>query len=152
MEKLSEQNAKPVLWQTLSSPANEGKIQAEKISASGFDVHLFHEDLLSKFIQQIDLAVFGADFVSDTFFINKAGTFSLSLMMQHFHKPVYVLAETRKFFPEKEVINILNEAHKPPQEIASEVNEIQVHNYYFEAIPLALVTKVFTENETFMKF
>ncbi|MBN2616259.1 MAG: hypothetical protein JXR71_11260 [Bacteroidales bacterium] len=149
---LSERNEKTIFWQTLSSPANEGKIQAQKIRNLHFDVHLFHEDALSKFIHQIDLAIFGADFISDTFFINKTGSFALSLIMQHFHKPVYVLAETRKFIPVKEAQNIMDEAPKPPQEIATGMNDIQVYNYYFESIPLSFTDKIFTEQEPFMKF
>lgn len=146
-DKHSERNEKPVLWQTLSSPANEGKIQAEILNSKGYDVHLFHEDALSKFIHQIDFAILGADFISDTFFINKSGSFPLSLILQHFQKPVYVLAEKRKYLSEKESaeFNLLKELPKPSDEIAQTSQNIKIHNFYFEAIPLTLIKKVFTE-------
>ena len=147
VKQITQQQQKPVIWQTLSGPVNEGKNQAEKISELGIEVHLFHEDALSKFIPHIDLAVFGADFVTETFFINKTGTLPLSLMMQHAGKPVYVLAEERKIFPEKVLKenHILEEPPKPDGEIAIGLKNITLHNYYFENIPLTLVKHVFTE-------
>lgn len=146
MQKISEsESPKPIIWQTLSSPMNEGKIQAVKLSALGFDVRLFHEDAISKFLSQIDMAIFGADYISENFFINKTGTFFLSLMLKHFQKPVYVLAEKRKVFPEKEITKqkILEEPPKDPDEIAVGLNNIKIYNYYFEPIPLSLIDKTF---------
>ena len=105
-------------------------------------MHLFHEDAISHFITNIDMAIFGSDLISSDFFINKTGTFLLSLFLNHFGKPIYILAEKRKIEIEK---TTFNETAKNPAEIMESPQGIQVHNYYFEKIPLWPVSKVFTE-------
>ncbi len=141
----------PTVWQTVSSPANEGLKQAEFLNSLGFDVHVFHEDAASKFITNIDLAIFGADLLWDDAFLNKVGTLPLVLIFRHFHKPVYVLAESRKKIDtseisEKRLRQFLDEQSKPAEEIAEKpVPGIQMHNYYFEAVPLSLVDRSFVE-------
>ncbi len=139
------------VWQTVSSPANEGLKQAEFLKSLEFDVHVFHEDAVSKFMTNIDFAIFGADLLWDDSFLNKVGTLPLALIFRHFQKPVYVLAESRKkidtsAISEKRLRQFLDEQPKPEEEITENpVPGIQVHNYYFEAVPLSLVDRVFIE-------
>ncbi len=146
-----ERNLFPCIWQTVSSPAGEGIVQAEKLTGLGFKVNLFHEDAISLFVRKIDFAVFGADIIPDNSFINKTGTYPLCLMMQRFNKPVYLLAEERKRIREKSVGNemlhtLVSEEPKPYNELyTNPVPGVKVHNYYFEQTPLSLVKKVFTE-------
>jgi translation initiation factor 2B subunit (eIF-2B alpha/beta/delta family) len=141
----------PPVWQTVSSPANEGLKQAEFLKSLGFDVHIFHEDAVSKFITNIDLAIFGADLLWDDAFLNKVGTLPLVLIFKHFHKPVYVLAESRKKIDtsetgEERFRHFLDEQLKPAEEITEKpVPGLHVHNYYFEAVPLSLVDRNFAE-------
>jgi len=150
-QEMAVRNIFPTVWQTVSSPANEGLKQAEILKNRGFQVHVLHEDVISKFIDHIDLAIFGADLLWDKAFLNKTGTLPLSLVFQHFHKPVYILAESRKH-PDKTKIKkerflqFLHEQPKPAGEIYPQpAAGITVHNYYFETIPLSLVTRVFLE-------
>ncbi len=141
----------PAVWQTVSSPADEGIIQAEFLKNHGFDVHVFHEDAVSKFMVNIDFAVFGADLLWDNAFLNKTGTLPLALIFRHFHKPVYVLAENRKKIDTtkitpKRLQRFLREQPKPVEEIMKkDVVGVHAHNYYFETVPLSLVKQVFTE-------
>ncbi len=142
----------PTVWQTVSSPANEGLKQAEFLKNMGFDIHVFHEDAVSKFVKNINIVIFGADLLWDDVFVNKVGTFPLALIFRHFHIPVYVLAENRKKIRTKEVSKrrlryFLDEQPKPDEEIKKKsVPRLHVHNYYFETVPLSLVDRVFVES------
>ncbi len=148
---LSERNIFPEVWQTYSSPAGEGIIQAEIINGWGFEMHFLHEDALSNFMEQMDMVVFGADLLLEDRFVNKAGTFPISLLFNHFNKPVYVLAEQRKQIsisevPADLVKKLTNEIEKPAEELAPEqVKNIIVHNLYFEFTPMSLVNRVFLD-------
>ncbi len=148
---LSERRIFPVVWQTVSSPAGEGVKQAERLHRMGFQVHLFHEDAVSKFMDRLDLAVFGADLLWAEGFLNKTGSYPLALMCRRFGKPVYVLAESRKKVDaaqtgKERFEQFLQEDLKPPVELVAGQTALQVHNYYFEAVPLSLVSRVFMEN------
>ncbi len=141
----------PAVWQTVSSPAGEGLRQAEALQELGFTVSVFHEDAIGKFIGHIDLLLLGSDLIWDNAFLNKTGSLPLALVFQHFGKPVYVLAEKRKQISRESVKaerfkQFLQENPKPEEEIFPSRNEnIAVYNYYFEAIPLSLITRLFTE-------
>jgi len=148
-QHLAKANIRPVVWQTYSSPGGEGAIQAEILSNSGFMVNLIHEDTVGRFIQNFDMAILGADMILDDLFLNKAGSFPITLTFDHFNKPVYLLAEERKLFkkehiPEAVLNNILNEKPKPARDLyRGDASGIRVHNYYFEWIPLKWINKVF---------
>lgn len=148
---LAKRKTFPTVWQTMSSPANEGLKQAEVLRKLGFQVHIFHEDATSKFIKNMDMALFGADLIWDDAFLNKVGTFPLALLFQYFHKPVYVLAESRKKInrseiDEKRFQQFIDEKPKPAKEISENISpELLVHNYYFETIPLTLIERCFYE-------
>ncbi|MEJ2593747.1 MAG: hypothetical protein P8100_01130 [bacterium] len=137
------------LFQTFSSPAGEGQNQAEALSKLGFRVTMIHEDAIGKFIDNIDFGLFGSDLLLDDAFINKTGTFPLALMLNHFHKPVYVITERRKVRSTgaSDIVDkITNETPKPFREIyQGKLQEIDAVNHYFELIPLSLVNEVFLD-------
>ena len=124
-------------------------MQAEILAALGFRVSLIHEDAISKFMDRIDLAIFGADLITKSHFVNKTGTYPISLVFNHFHKPVYVLAESRKVIEVAEINPAGAEEKKPASELYPGTHSnIDVHNLYFETVPLSVVTKVFFEKQT----
>lgn len=94
--ELAKRKIFPTIWQTVSAPVNEGLLQAKVLKRLGFKVNLFHEVAISKFVRKLDFALFGADVVTDDFFMNKVGTYPLSLMMKQENKPVFVLSEIKK--------------------------------------------------------
>lgn len=147
--ELSKRKIFPTLWQTVSARVNEGLLQAKVLKRLGFKVHLFHEVAISKFAKNIDFAIFGADVVTDDFFINKVGTYPLSLMMKQESKPVFVLSERRKLQVGEEINQheLLLESPKSFKEIINDPEGLTVHNYYFEATPISLIKKVFTESD-----
>jgi len=156
-EIAANKGIKPVIWQTVSSPANEGIIQAEKIASLGFKVNLIHEDEIWLFKDNFDFILLGSDFITDNFFINKTGSYSITLL----NKPVYIIAETRKIITEKNIdkrlFDILTtEKEKNPKELyTGNVKNIYPENYYFEKIPyknvkgICLETGIFTPESIF---
>lgn len=146
--ELAKRKIFPTIWQTVSAPVNEGLLQAKVLKRLGFKVNLFHEVAISKFVKELDFALFGADVVTDDFFMNKVGTYPLSLMMKQENKPVFVLSENRKHRTgeELELMELLNETPKPAKEITDDPDGLTIHNYYFDATPLSLIKQVFTES------
>ena len=149
---LAERNIKPLVYQTFSSPAGEGKVQAEYMNNLGFGVRFIHEDAVSKVIDDIDMAVFGADIITGSSFLNKTGTFPLSLLLNYFGKPVYVIADSRKVvdsekLPEKTATGLFVEKAKPAEELWSNPPaNVKPVNYYFEMTPNELVKGFYLEN------
>ncbi|NOX84994.1 MAG: hypothetical protein GXO86_03360 [Chlorobi bacterium] len=148
---LSEKKILPVVWQTYSSPAGEGLAQARVISGMGFETHLIHEDALSNFMKELDIAILGTDLVLEDRFLNKAGSYSIALLFKDFRKPLYLLSEKRKkisatgLSPEQ-IEKLTVEKEKPATElIPDDTPGIRVHNLYFEFIPLSLVKYIFLD-------
>lgn len=144
--QLQKQDIFPVLWQTYASPAGEGKVQAKTLSRLGFETHLIHENALNLFIKKMDMVIFGADMLTENYFVNKAGTFPITLLFAYYKKPVYVLAEQRKKFRLQDIPDLSMEKEKPASELLPEqIKNIRVHNLYFENTPLSLVNRVFLD-------
>ena len=143
---LHKRHILPVVWQTYSSPAGEGKMQAKTLSNIGFETHLVHEDTLSHFIGQMDMAIFGTDMLLEDRFVNKVGTFPIALLFDYFKKPIYVLAEQRKIFLPQDMPELSIEEEKPVTElIPGKTRNLRVHNLYFESVPISLVNRVFLD-------
>lgn len=150
-KKASENAGNVRIYQTISSPGEEGRVQAGKLSQMGFEVYLIHESAAGNFIGNIDFAVFGADVITKDFFINKAGTFPLTLLFNHYHKPVYVLSDSRKILntdtlPDRITGPMLEEPVKQPQEIwKNPPANVHPVSYWFEKTPIMQITGLITE-------
>ena len=151
LQEMKRRGIFPVIWQTVSSPANEGLLQAKTAAKLGFEVHVIHEDAVGKFMDRLDILLLGADLLWEKAFVNKTGSLPLTLIYRYFGKPVYVLAEKRKQISRENVKaerfrQFLEENPGPPEEIFPRPGKnIKVYNYYFETIPLTLATRIFTE-------
>jgi translation initiation factor 2B subunit (eIF-2B alpha/beta/delta family) len=152
VHKIQQEGLHVKVVQTLSGPAEEGKVQAEQIAACGIGVDLIHDTAISKFLNQVDLAIVGADALFEDFFINKSGTFGISLLMKEVAKPVYVISDSRKLVDKnqlpREVLNhLLQEQEKPTEELwESPPERVTVRNFWFEAIPLRLIAGLAIES------
>jgi translation initiation factor 2B subunit (eIF-2B alpha/beta/delta family) len=139
------------IWQTVSSPANEGILQAENLSSLGFKVNLIHENEIWLFEKMFDMVILGTDLITNEFFINKTGSRSIGLLK----KPLYLISESRKVINE-EVITpklfkmLTSEKCKPSEELYNGKDErIKVYNLYFEQTPLDVVKGIITEKGMF---
>ncbi|MCB0804856.1 MAG: hypothetical protein KDC05_03605 [Bacteroidales bacterium] len=150
-EELTEHGRFPVLYQTFSGPAGEGRNQVSQAIMKDFEIHFFHENAASRFIHDIDIALFGADIITDQYVVNKAGTYPLALLCREFNIPVYVLVDSRKFIyeentPTADFNQLITEKVKNPRELwPNPPANVKVVNYYFEKMPLSLVSAVISE-------
>ena len=148
-ETAKRNNINCTIWQTVSSPANEGILQAEKLTEYGFKVNLIHEDEIWLFSDSFDLILIGSDLITNRFFINKTGSHSISLLK----KPVYIISESRKIINEKllnkQLFDLLtSEKEKNPKELyAGDLKNIEPKNYYFEKVPYTNIKSIIIEND-----
>jgi translation initiation factor 2B subunit (eIF-2B alpha/beta/delta family) len=122
-ERLPMHDTKPKIFQTQSLPAKEGIIQAAELHDLDFNVELLQDDPGQSILQEVDLFITGADFISGDHIINKYGTKRIAEKLAQLGKPYYVLADSRKF--STQVIDNF------PSD--------------FERIPRSLATKLITE-------
>jgi translation initiation factor 2B subunit (eIF-2B alpha/beta/delta family) len=110
------------IFQTTSSPGEEGIIQAERLRQLSFTVALVETLPSMEVLSTTDYFLTGADLITDEAIINKVGTRILAEQINLLNKPYYVLADARKFSAQKPV-------HLPSS---------------FEFIPKKLITKIIT--------
>jgi len=149
--ELARKKSNVSVYQTYSSSAGEGKMQAEYISSLGFNITFIHENAVGRFIKDIDMVVFGVDLITETELLNKTGTLSITLLFNHFGKPVFVIADSRKILrpdelSEKTINGLTNEEEKPSEELWENPSKnIRVVNYYFEMTENELATAFYFE-------
>lgn len=139
----------PSVYQTMSGPVYEGKIQARILADLGCTVHFINEAAIGRFIQEIDFAVVGADNVFADGFSNKIGTYPIALVCKEAQKPLYVICDSRKRSPVdyKSRTNAALEKEASPSELWKKApDSIKPVNYYFEFTPANLVTAYFFED------
>ncbi len=124
---------------SVSHPAREGEVLAERLMEVGIEPVLFEDAAYSLVMDKVDVVIMGADAVFEGFFVNKIGSFSLALLSRHFKKGVYVLANRFKFLNRE-----LEKAYKIEKMKAEELSSLgcEVLNYYFEKVPIELITEV----------
>lgn len=148
-EVLAREGLKPGVIQTVSEPVQEGKLQAARVAAMGFQVSLINEAAAGRFMDKTDMLITGADAIFNDSLINKAGTLPLALLCRHYSKPWYVLADSRKLINcslSEMYPNGFTEKEKPAMEIWNDPpRSVRPVNYYFENIPRGLAASIFTE-------
>ena len=123
---------------------NEGLIQGDAIASLGVPVRIVTDAMSSWGVGQSNLVLLGSDAVFQEAFRNKIGSLAICLAASHFKTPVYVLTDSRKLCREN--------PKKQDSQRGSEVFDTKGHaqlesvNYYFEDVPLRLVTAFVTEN------
>lgn len=131
-----------------SHPPDEGVKLAEFLSGNKIKTTLISDAEMAVFMPEVNFVLLGADRVYENGFVNKAGSLPLLLTARHFNIPVYLAVDTWKILPEMEkavkfIDRDIAEIYADPQ------TEMQIHNYYFERVPLDLVTKVVCEDGVF---
>lgn len=137
--------------QTESRPIFEGRLQASIIHKLGYDVTLVPDVGFSRHLNKINMILLGADSIYRDYFVNKAGTYNICLAGKNAGIPIYVLADSRKFWsslpPARQETDYIEE-RKPEGEVwENPPSGINVENYYFEKTPSAWVDGFITENE-----
>jgi translation initiation factor 2B subunit (eIF-2B alpha/beta/delta family) len=139
------------VYQTEARPVMEGRMQATAISRMGFDVTLIPDVGFARHLEEINIILLGADSVYKTYFVNKAGSYNICLAGKNSGIPIYVLADSRKFWSslpsERQEMEYFEEK-KPAGELWDDPHDgLNLENYYFEKIPLNWVDGFITESE-----
>ena len=95
--EIQKKNIKVKIFQCISSPENEGIFQYNIIKLMGFKCLLIDDDKINNYAGKIDFAILGCDAYNSDFFSNKRGSFYISKTLYKAGKPVYVLADRRKY-------------------------------------------------------
>ncbi|WP_198014797.1 hypothetical protein [Hippea sp. KM1] len=125
---------------SVSHPAKEGEILADKLKRAGMDVVLFEDVAYSLVVDRIDAFLVGADAVFDDGIVNKIGSYYLALLSKEHSIPFYVVANRFKFL-NNQLRRIYKIVSMPKEEITA--LPVEVLNVYFEFVPIELVSKVF---------
>ncbi|UCE18460.1 MAG: translation initiation factor eIF-2B [Gemmatimonadota bacterium] len=127
-----------------SRPMLEGRILAQDLGSSGIQCTMIIDGAISIFLDAADIVLVGADRVSETYAVNKVGTFALARMAFDMHLPVYCACETSKFLHSDLLPFIQNEM--PSEEVWEKSPEnVIIKNLYFEKILLDSFTGFITE-------
>lgn len=140
------QGRRPSAWVTTGWPLGEGRDMAADLRDAGVPVTLVPDAALAVAATRTSLALVGADAVlPDGSVVNKVGTHLLALAARAAGVPLYVCAETLKFWPEDAG------AAGPPGEDGDPAElqpppGVACWNPLFERVPAHLVTALATED------
>ena len=138
------------LIQTESRPMLEGRTQAKYLAGLGYEVLFVTDTGFSSLLHETDMVILGADRILPDIFINKTGSHAIASLSRRHGVPVYVLADSRKFYHAKgneDQNTLFKEDKKPPGEIWKKPpKRVTPVNYYFESIPNDLITAFVTES------
>ena len=137
--------------QTESRPILEGRIQAASLNKLGYEVKLVTDTGFARHLDRINMILLGADAIFRDHFVNKSGSFNICLAGKNAGIPVYVLADSRKFWfslpPEHQEMQY-TENKKPGEELWKDAPPgLDIENFYFERVPLSWVDGFITEKE-----
>jgi translation initiation factor 2B subunit (eIF-2B alpha/beta/delta family) len=137
--------------QTESRPILEGRIQATNLHKLGYEVKLVSDTGYARHLDRINMILLGADAIFRDYFVNKSGSYNICLAGKNAGIPVYILADSRKFWfslsPEHQEMQY-NESKKPGEEIWKDPHPgIDIENFYFEKIPVDWADGFITEKE-----
>jgi len=129
---------------TESRPLQEGVLLAKELASAGIPVTLGVDAAMALLLKEADLVLVGADAVTETFLLNKAGTFPAALLARRQGIPFYALAGSEKFAPRN--YRLPPEIAKQPSEVLPRTpRSVEIRNLYFDETPLKLVTAIITE-------
>jgi translation initiation factor 2B subunit (eIF-2B alpha/beta/delta family) len=150
-QQYSGNRKKVKVIQTESRPVFEGRMQAEMIKRLGYDITLVPDVGFARHLDKINMILLGADSIYKDYFVNKAGTYNICLAGKNAGIPIYVLADSRKFWsslPAARQEMEYNEHQKAHSEIWQDPpSGIGIENFYFEKTPSAWVDGFITEIE-----
>ena len=123
-----------------SQPGREGTALAGSLAGAAVPVILFTDAGIGTAVRGADAVVLGADALSSTGFINKAGSAQLAALARASAVPVLVLAGREKVLPER-VFASLRVPDGPPDEVVAPEG-VAVRNPYFEVVPAEFASQV----------
>ncbi|MGV9200315.1 MAG: translation initiation factor eIF-2B, partial [Promethearchaeia archaeon] len=134
LKKLKNNNIEVYVLE--SRPLFEGRKTAKKLS-DFFQVHLIIDAALGFFIDSMDLVLVGIDSIlKDGTLINKIGTYSLAVLSQENNVDFYAVGSSLKYNLKSHFgLEVLIEEKDNNEILDSNIQNLQVHNYYFDKTP-----------------
>jgi translation initiation factor 2B subunit (eIF-2B alpha/beta/delta family) len=128
-----------------SRPMNEGVALARFLAERGVPVYLVVDAGLFDWLGIADLVLVGADAILSTGVVNKIGTEPLLQAARRLGVPVYVLADSTKWLPDR-LSRFWRVRPESPAEIATLRHpNLEIPNRCFDTSPLKLVTGIVWE-------
>ena len=145
---VSKQYTDITIYQTISAPVEEGRIQAHDLVEMGFKVVLIPDALAAEKLKSSDYLILAADQVRERTIVNKVGSYQMALAAQELNVPVVVLTESRKMNL-KSKDGTFQDRKRDPAEVLNEIAHpnLRAENIYFEEVPKYLLSKVITEKQ-----
>lgn len=131
-----------------SRPMMEGAKLAGLLASAGVSVTLVVDAALPSMVKDCSAVLVGADSISEKSFVNKTGTLALALAARESPVAFYAAALSSKLIPEA-MRGAPDRLHDPAEVMDAQAPGLTAENRYFEAVPLALVTGVITEDGVF---
>ncbi|HDQ59801.1 MAG TPA: hypothetical protein ENN30_01260 [Candidatus Woesearchaeota archaeon] len=126
---------------TETRPRYQGRLTAKELSGAGIPTTMIVDSAMADFLPNADIILVGTDAISEEFFVNKVGTFGLSLFAKMYNIPLYVLTNSMKFAEEIEI------EYRNSKEIWSKApKNLSIINPAFDVTPLELVKGIVSEH------
>lgn len=136
------------VFQTLSAPAEEGRLQALELAGMGYQVTLIPDALSGEMLRDTDYLLLAADQVRRDTILNKTGSLQMVLAAQQFNVPVIVLTESRKINRSGSTTPFRDRLRDNREILKDTIHQnITAKNLYFEEIPRYLVNEIITEKK-----
>lgn len=126
-------------------PAFDGRSPAASLASIGVQVDFYTDMALFAGMQQADVVLLGADAVFPTYFLNKVGTCALAELARVREVSCYAVSVEDKCLPSAAAKLLKITKHSCDEVWAGAPLGVQVHNDYFEEIPLSLLTGIVTD-------
>lgn len=84
---------------TTSLPGGEGRALARRLSSAGLDARVIADAEIARVCSTVDMAIVGADAVTEQAVVNKVGTALVALAAREAGVPCYAIAPTGKLLP-----------------------------------------------------
>lgn len=134
------------VFQTLSAPVEEGRLQALELAEMGYRVTLIPDALAAEVMRDTDYLLLAADQVRRDTIVNKSGSFQMVLAAQAFSVPVIVITESRKINRSAQTAPFRDRSRDEKEILKDTIHpNIAAKNLYFEEIPMYLVNEIITE-------
>ncbi len=127
-------------------PVMEGLVLARKLTAAGMNVTLFTDAALMSRVSEADGVWVGGDSLSREGLVNKVGSRALAILAQYQKKPFISLMSSDKLLPTALAPYFYSVPQNPREIGADEAEMLNIHNEYYETIPIEFVTGIMTEN------
>ena len=133
---------------TESRPNNDGRSTAKSLAEAGIPVEISIDACMSELMRQADLMIIGAEAIlADGSAICKTGTYASALVAREIGVPVYILADSMKFYANSLLgKGISLDALLPEEVIGVDLpTNTRVDGHLFDRTPPELITGLVTE-------